>query len=241
VATNFFFRQYRVPTEQKLLDDLTIESIKIYGEDVYYIPRNLNNYDSVYVADDQSSYTWAIPIEMYLKNYGGFEGDGNFMSKFGVEIRDQVLWSVSQRRFMDEVGTSAVLVRPREGDLIYFPLNDKCFQVKEVSKFEHFYQLGRLQTWEMTCELFEYSDEVFATGIPEIDKLQVEFSTNILDFTIQTEDGYPLRDQDGYYLLTENYGVDTDAQGMGEMQAESSQFIDFTVTNPFADITDTET
>jgi hypothetical protein len=235
MSTNHFFNNYKSTKEQRLLDALVVESIQIFGEDVYYIPRNLNNYDIVYGADDRSSYTWAIPIEMYLKSFMGFGGDGNFMSKFGLEIRDQAVWSVAQKRFRDEIGSSSTLVRPREGDLIYFPLNDKCFQIKEVSKFEMFYQLGALQTWDMTCELFEYSDEIFATGNPAIDILQQEFSTNIIDFSIQDQYGNPLRDENGNYILTEGHGVNTLMPQEAEVTAESSQFIDFTVVNPFAD------
>lgn len=239
MATNFFFRHYENRNEQRLLENLAIEAIQIYGEDVMYIPRNLNNYDIVYSADDQSSYTWAIPIEMYIKSYQGFSGDGSFMSKYSIEIHDQITFTVAMRRFMDEIGSQSTLIRPREGDLIYFPLNDKCFQIKAVSKFEQFYQLGALQTWEMTCELFEYSDERFSTGVPEIDKLQVEFNTDILGFVITTQDGYPLRTEDGAYILLEKYGELTLRPEDEAITDEASQVIDFDVDNPFADITDT--
>ena len=102
---------------------------------MYYIPRKLNNYDPVYGADDQSSYEQAIMIEMYIKSINGFSGDGSFLSKFGLEIRDQVVFSVAQRIFSEEVGTVTTQVRPNEGDLIYFPLNNKCFQIKFVNKY----------------------------------------------------------------------------------------------------------
>ena len=131
---------------------------------MYYIPRKLNNYDNVYGADDQSSYENAYSIELYIKSVDGFSGDGDFMSKFGIEIRNQVIFSVAQRRFNEEIGEYTTQVRPNEGDLIYFPLNKKCFQIKYVNKFEMFYQLGALQTWEMTCELFEYSNENLKIG-----------------------------------------------------------------------------
>ena len=103
---------------------------------MYYIPRKLNNYDAVYGADDQSSYENAYPIEIYIKNVDGFQGDGNFMSKFGLEIRDRVVFSMAQRIFNEEIGTFTNQVRPNEGDLIYFPLNKKCFQIKYVNKFK---------------------------------------------------------------------------------------------------------
>ena len=103
---------------------------------------------------------------------------------------------MAQRIFSQEVGTFTDQVRPNEGDLIYFPLNDRCFEIKFVNKYEMFYQLGALQTWEVTCELFEYSNETFNTGIPEIDIIQSKFSMNALDFSI--------KDEADDYLVTED-------------------------------------
>lgn len=237
MATNFFFNNYQASQEQLLLENLIIESIRIYGEDMFYIPRNINNYDGIYNADDQSSYTWPISMEMYIKSVDGFNGDGNFMSKFGLEIRDQVIFSVAQRVFQEEVGNVAALFRPREGDLIYFPLNKKCFQIKFVNKFEMFYQLGALQTWELTCELFEYSDEVFNTGIPEIDVLQTKFSTNVFDWAILAEDGSRITTEEDDYLVLEEFSV-ANASNVGDnydIQQESDDFVDWSVRDPFSE------
>jgi len=237
MATNFYFNNFKQSQEQNLLENLIIEAIRIYGEDMYYVPRNINNLDKLYTADDQSSYTQAFMMEFYIKSVDGFSGDGNFMSKFGLEIRDQVIFSCAQKVFNQEIGAYTTLPRPREGDLIYFPLNNKCFQIKYVNKFEMFYQLGALQTWEMTCELFEYSDEVFNTGIPEIDAIQTKFSTNILDYTINDEQGQPLLDEDGNYIVVEQYDMQT-IIGTGDndiIQQESDQFVDFSVYDPFSE------
>jgi hypothetical protein len=237
MTTNFYFNNYRNSGEQDLLESLIVEAIKIYGEDMYYITRNINNLDKLYTADDQSSYTNAYLCEFYIKSVDGFSGDGNFMSKFGLEIRDQVVFSIAQRTFSNEIGAYTTLVRPNEGDLIYFPLNNKCFQIKFVNKFEMFYQLGALQTWEMTCELFEYSDEVFNTGIPDIDRIQLNFSTNILDYVIMDETGAPLLDEDGDYIEMEQYNLDAiEGSGTnGVMSTESSGFIDFSEMDPFSE------
>ena len=239
MATNFFFNNYQSSQEQSLLEDLIIESIKIYGEDMFYIPRKLNNYDSVYGADDQSSYENAYPIEIYIKNIDGFQGDGSFMSKFGLEIRDRVVFSMAQRVFNEEVGSYTNQVRPNEGDLIYFPLNKKCFQIKYVNKQEFFYQLGSLQTWEVTCELFEYSGETINTGIPEIDILQKKFDTNQYNWSLKDQDGYILLDEDGYMLVLEGSGVDDliPAAENDEIQRESDLFVDFTAYDPFSERT----
>jgi hypothetical protein len=237
MATNFFFNNFQASQEQFLLENLIIESIKIYGQDMYYIPRNINNYDGIYNADDQSSYTWPIPMEMYIKNVDGFNGDGNFMSKFGLEIRDQVVLSIAQKVFLDEVGSIAALPRPREGDLVFFPLNKKCFQIKFVNKFEMFYQLGALQTYELTCELFEYSDEVFNTGIPEIDILQKKYSTNAFDWAILDEDGLHLLNEDDDYIVLEGFelGGVTPMADNTDIQTESDQIIDWSVRDPFSE------
>lgn len=237
MATNFFFNNFQSSQEQLLLENLIIESIKIYGEDMYYIPRKLNNYDAVYGADDQSSYEIAYPIEMYIKNIDGFQGDGNFMSKFGLEIRDRVIFSVAQRIFNEEVGTFTNQVRPNEGDLIYFPLNKKCFQIKYVNKQEMFYQLGALQTWEVTCELFEYAGETLNTGIPEIDILQKKFDTNQYNWALKDETGSILLDEEGNILVLEGSSINDliPSADNDEIQKESDLFVDFTAYDPFSE------
>ena len=202
-----------------------------------YIPRKINNYDSVYGADDQSSFEHAISIEMYIKSIDGFSGDGDFMSKFGLEIRDQVIFSVAQRRFTEEVGEITSQPRPNEGDLIYFPLNNKCFQIKYTNKFEMFYQLGALQTWEMTCELFQYSNEIMNTGIPEIDILQKNFSTNELNCTISDGAGGLLTTEDGSLIDLENVSLQssTPAADNEQIQKESNNFVNFDISDPFSE------
>ena len=204
---------------------------------MYYTPRKLNNYDAVYGADDQSSYENAYPIEMYIKNIDGFQGDGNFMSKFGLEIRDRVIFSMAQRIFNEEVGTFTNQVRPNEGDLIYFPLNRKCFQIKYVNKQEMFYQLGALQTWEVTCELFEYAGETLSTGIPEIDILQKKFDTNQYHWAIKDENGDMLLDEEGNILVLEGSSINDliPSADNDEVQKESDLFVDFTAYDPFSE------
>lgn len=237
MASSFFFNNFQSSQEQLLIENLIIEAIKIYGEDIYYIPRNINNLDKIYYTDDQSSYDRAILIEMYIKSIDGFAGDGNFMSKFGLEIRDQVVFSVAQRVFSQEVSAYTADIRPNEGDLIYFPLNKKCFQVKYVNKTEMFYQLGALQTWEMTCELFEYSNEIFNTGIAEIDAIQVKFDTNIISWSVLTEDCEAILTEDSDYIVSEKYDLEIiDATTENKtIQDESDGFIDFSESDPFSE------
>lgn len=242
MATNFFFNNFQSSQEQILMEDLIIESIKMYGQDMYYIPRVLNNFDDIYVADDQSSYEIAYPVELYIKSINGFSGDGNFMSKFGIEIRDQVVFSIARRVFYNEVGQFTTDPRPNEGDLIYFPLNEKCFQIKYVNQHEMFYPLGKLYTWDITCELFEYSGETLSTGIPQIDDLQVKYDTNMYSFAIQDESGVPILDENGDLILMEDSSINDlphysegDLNIMNEeIQDESDTFIDFSAIDPFS-------
>jgi hypothetical protein len=159
------------------------------------------------------------------------------MSRFGIEIRNQVVFSMAQRIFSEEVGTFTDQVRPNEGDLIYFPLNDRCFEIKFVNKYEMFYQLGALQTWEVTCELFEYSNETFNTGIPEIDIIQSKFSMNALDFSIKDEADDYLVTEDSEYIILEGKAVDDliPADDSDEIQQESDNMVLFSTEDPFSE------
>lgn len=244
MATNFYFRNYDASNEQDLLHDLIIESIKIYGEDMYYVPRELKRYDRLFGEDDISEYNRAIFVELYIKSVDGFTGDGNFMSKFGLQIRDQAVFSIAQRVFSAEVAALTGQTRPNEGDLIYFPLNQKCFKIMYVKKQEFFYPMGTLPTWEITVELFEYGSERMNTGIPEIDRLQSEFSMNILDYALRDESGNILLDESENVIVDEKYNLstlnpasDNDAiqEGTDNFPLGSNDFVDFTERNPFAE------
>ena len=216
---------------------MVIESIQMYGHDVYYIPRTLNNYDPIYGADDISSYEKAYLIDMYIKSVDGFSGDGNFYSKFaGLEIRDQIVFSVARRTFQSEVADYTNQLRPNEGDLIYFTMNKRLFQIKYVNKYEIFYQVGNLTTWELTCELFEYSNETLSTGIEEIDSIQTNLSTNALDWSILDEDGNALLDEDGNYLILQESIIGTNpGDNTTDIQTEGDDFVDFTQQDPFSE------
>ena len=173
MSTNPYFNHFAANNEQTLWEDLIVESIQIYGIDVRYIPRTLNNIDEIFGQDDLASYENAYPVEMYVESVFGFSGDKTFISKFaGVEIRDQVKFVVARRAFNTHVGTATSFVRPREGDLVYFPLNRKCFEIKAVEDKPYFYPLGALQTFRLECELYEYSSEQFNTGNTAVDRTE---------------------------------------------------------------------
>ena len=168
MATNSYFRTFDARNEQELLHSLTQESIKIYGHDVSYIPRTLVNTDTVLGEDSISEYKDAYSVEMFIKSVDGFEGEGDLISKFGLEVRDQIVFSLARRAWEGlDLG-----VRPKEGDLVYFPLTSKLFQIMFVEHETPFYQNGALPTFDLTCELFVYSDEKIDTDVDDIDVIE---------------------------------------------------------------------
>lgn len=238
MATNVFFQNYDHPGEQELLEDLVIESIRQYGQDMFYLPRKLNNYDPIFGEDDSSSYEASYMVEMYIKSVDGFEGDGTFLSKFGLEIRDRVTFTVARRVFEEEVTSNEQIPRPNEGDLIFFPMNKKCFQIKYVEKFNMFYPLGTLPTYDLQCELFEYGGEQMNTGIEEIDSLQSNFSINAIDYVIRAEDGSILLDEDGNYIVNELYlqnEMISETEDNDLIQQQADDILDFSSRDPFSE------
>jgi hypothetical protein len=180
MPTNFYFNHFprNITNEQLLVEDLLIESLKIYGMDCYYLPREVragNSIDTLMGEDQLKTYTKAYPLEMYLENVSGMDGEQDIISKFGLEIRDEITLLVSRRRFKYHVGVNRT--RPLEGDLIYVPLVQNFFEIMHV---EHendqamFYTLGRgrganVYVYALKLKQFVFSDEVIETGISEID------------------------------------------------------------------------
>jgi hypothetical protein len=170
MATNVYFRNYDNFNEQNLIDDLVIESIRMYGIDVKYISGLFNNVDTIFNEDDTPLYDEMYDFEVYIKNVDGFEGEGDFLSKFGLEIRDQVTFTVAIRTFEKYVTrVNQTKVRPRENDIIWLPLNEKMYKITYVEHESVFYQAGKLQVYDIKCELMDYSNERFDTGRYEID------------------------------------------------------------------------
>ena len=236
-VSNFFFNNYASSKEQDLLNNLIVEATNIHGLDCYYVPRNINNKDKIYYTDDQSSYTDPYLVALYVENVDGFQGDGNFMSKFGLEIRDQIVLSIPIDSFNSEIGAYTAQLRPNEGDIIFFPFNKKCFQIKFVDKFEMFFMHGRVYTYRLTCELFEYSNETFSTGIPDLDAIQTKYSTNIIDWAVLDETGAPIVTEESDYIVNEKYdleAIDPTTENK-EIQNESDDFIDFSEADPFSE------
>jgi hypothetical protein len=229
--------------EQRLIEDLVAESIQIYGVECFYIPRTLVNEDLLFTEDALSKFDNAYQLEMYVKNVDGFEGDGKFLSKFGLEIRDEMTLTVSQRRFSEEVLESTDNTNePIEGDIIYFPLNKKMFEVKFVDHESIFYQMGSIQTYDLRCEMFEYSHQKIDTGIPAIDKIEEDYSGDKNFYNLKDELGYDLTMENGAAIVLEEYKIEnTDSSAINEFLTKqttnpTTNFVDWSESNPFGDL-----
>jgi hypothetical protein len=171
MATNPYFKDYS--GEQSLVEDLTVEIIKTMGRDVVYIPRDKFKQDLLFGEQWGTFFKTGIPIEMYIDSVVGFEGQGDITTKFGIEIKDNINLTVARKRFTEEIQTRVPeLTRPREGDLIFFPLAKALFEINFVEHENPFYSLGKLYSYRLTCELFTYNEEAVRTGNTDIDSIE---------------------------------------------------------------------
>jgi len=238
MATNVYFDNFTNTPEQNLIEDLVIESIRIYGHDIWFCPRTVNNYDNTYNEDAISSYDSSYQIEMYIKNVEGFEGEGDFLSKFNIQIRDEITFTVANKVYNELIGDLNDTPRPREGDLIFMPLTEKVYVIKFVEHESIFYQMGSLQVFDLRCELFEYSGETLNTGLTQIDDLQEKYSQSP-----SAEDGLQ-RDANNNVIIDANTGrplgvssdwnPDDPFSDNNELQLRSD-FIDWSEQDPFSE------
>lgn len=212
--------------EQMLLSDLIEESIKIWGQEFQYIPRQLVAKNEILGEDRLSRFNHAYPIEMYVETPNGFLGQGEFVSKFGLYIEQSMQITMSRRRWFELVarfGNNILPERPAEGDLIYYPITNRLFEIKLVDKETGFWQLGQLQTFKLTIELFQYSSERIDTGVPEIDSFETLRSFDQTNLTETPDEN-------------NNVGIDSpDNYGDNRKFREQFQPISFDPTNPFSE------
>ena len=181
MPTNVYFN-HAVQSEQDLHEDLVVESLRFYGHECFYLPRTIVDEDELFGEDTSSKFDDAYSVEMYIENTEGFEGEGDLLSKFGVEVRDQATFVLSRRtwnRFVSLDQNLVTATRPQEGDLIYFPLGNQVFEIRFVEHENPFYQLGKLNVFKLQCETFEYSHEAFDTGIAELDGVEDSFAYQV--------------------------------------------------------------
>ena len=243
-------------SEKRLYEDLIIEVLKIYGQDVYYLPRTLVNRDLILGEDMLSKFSSALLLEAYMETTEGFAGEQEIINKFGLEIREDTTFMISKRRFTEAVDNKATLVkegRPNEGDIIYLPLMNSFFEIQFVQDQQPFFQLGQLPVYKLVCTRFEYSSERLDTGIAEIDGAEDQYSLDQLQhqFSLENETGSLLLENDSAsgennYLLLETYNLQTqstyannndlDTEAGFDTSSTADDILDFTERNPFGEV-----
>jgi len=248
MPTNVYFDTGTVP-EQHLYEDLIIEQLRIYGQDVYYIPRKLVGEDKIFGEDALSKFEDAYLIEMYIDNIDGYEGEKELMTKFGLDIQDDATFTVSRRRWEQFVSIDNNIIessRPNEGDLVFWPKGNKLFEITFVDKDDPFYQVHNLPTYKLKCKTFEYGSEALDTGITEIDAVETNYSLDMLSHQLTLESGTgsgsilmenPVEGSAASYIILETYNVatiDKNSQN-DDFEVADDNILDFTESNPFGD------
>ena len=224
MPTNVYFDTGTKP-EQHLYEDLMIEQLKIYGQDVFYIPRTLVKEDELFGEDTLSKFDDAYLIEMYFENVEGYEGEKEIMSKFGLQMNEDVTFVVARRRFEQLVSHDSNLIvktRPNEGDLVYFPKVNKIFEISFVDHDDPFYQVHNVPAFKLKCKTFEYGGEDIDTGITEIDAIETANSLDMLTFQITMEQSSSTTFNEGIELEdgTGNLELETQTGGTDNVIGE---------------------
>jgi hypothetical protein len=245
MSTNFYFQAGNTSgttNEQRLVEDLIIESLKIYGHDVYYLPRTQVKLDTLFGEDILSQFTQAYPIEMYLTNVEGWAGEKEIFTKFGIEVRDKATFIVAKRRWENSVEQMAQAVqlpdRPAEGDLIYLPKTDAMFEIKFVEHLDPFFQVGKFYVYSLQCELWQYSSEAVQTGIDEIDDDFIERSANVYAYDLLAQSGDRILTQDGGSIILSSYSTENNniLSDNDDFQTQGQSILDFSIINPFGEV-----
>ena len=252
MPTNVYF-DTGTTSEQRLYEDIIIEQLKIYGQDVYYLPRKLANKDSIFGEDPASSFDDSYIIEMYVDNSDGYMGEQEIIKKFGLELRDDITFIVSKLRWETLVSNNSDLVveRPQEGDLVYFPTTNAFFEIQFVEHEAPFYQQSALPVYKLSCTKWEYASERLDTGITSIDATEDDLSTDTMQFqfALENETGsFVIESSIGAidYLINESFTMATqqpvDTGQAFETAAGTTttstgdDILDFSERNPFGEV-----
>jgi hypothetical protein len=259
MAVNHFFQGGNGignKNEKSLYEDLIIEGLKIYGHDVYYLPRTLVNQDLILGEDSLSKFDDSYLIEMYVETTEGLAGEQELINKFGLEVREETTFMLSKRRWNDAVDSYHTMIkegRPNEGDIIYYPLLNKFFEISFVEDQEPFFQLGNLPVYKLRARTWEYSSERLDTGVSEIDSAEDQFSLDMLAHQFMLEDGsgaLQLENDsvngDKNYFINEEYNLQTQSTYADNLDLDaaagfntadtSDDILDFTERNPFGEV-----
>ena len=254
MPTNVYF-DTGTTSEQRLYEDLIIEQLKIYGQDVYYLPRKIANKDNIFGEDPASSFDDSYIIEMYVDNTDGYMGEQEIINKFGLELRDDIKFTVSKLRWETLISNNSDLVaeRPQEGDLVYFPTTNAFFEIQFVEHEQPFYQQSALPVYKLSCTKFEYSSERIDTGIVEIDSTEDSLSTDTMNFqfSLENETGSFVVESDIgkiEYLINESFAMATqqpvdqglifEEQAGTTTSSTTDDILDFSERNPFGEVDD---
>ena len=254
MPTNVYF-DTGTTSEQRLYEDLIIEQLKIYGQDVYYLPRKLANKDTIFGEDPASSFDDSYIIEMYVDNTDGYMGEQEIIKKFGLELRDDIRFTLSKLRWETLVKNNGDLVaeRPQEGDLVYFPTTKAFFEIQFVEHEQPFYQQSALPVYKLSCTRWEYSSERLDTGITAIDTVEDNLSVDTMQFqfALENETGSLLLESDLgaiNYFLNEDFTMKTqqpvdDGQAFEDKAGTTTSstgddILDFSERNPFGEVDD---
>ena len=253
MPTNVYF-DTGTTSEQRLYEDLIIEQLKIYGQDVYYLPRKIANKDTIFGEDPASSFDDSYIIEMYVDNTDGYMGEQEIIKKFGLELRDDITFTVSKLRWERLISNNSDLqttLRPNEGDLVYFPTTKAFFEIQFVEHEQPFYQQSALPIYKLSCTKWEYASERLDTGITAIDSTEDSLSTDTMNFqfTLENEVGsFVLESSIGAidYLINEDFTMATqqpsddgqafETQAGTNTSSTSDDILDFSERNPFGEV-----
>ncbi len=255
MPTNVYF-DTGTTSEQRLYEDLIIEQLKIYGQDVYYLPRKIANKDSIFGEDPASSFDDSYIIEMYVDNTDGYMGEQEIIKKFGLELRDDIVFTVSKLRWETLISNNSDLqttLRPNEGDLVYFPTTKAFFEIQFVEHEAPFYQQSALPVYKLSCTKWEYSSERIDTGITAIDSTEDSLSTDTMNFqfSLENETGsFVMESSVGAidYLINEDFTMATQQpvdQGQAfetaagtNTSSTADDILEFSERNPFWEVDD---
>ena len=254
MPTNVYF-DTGTTSEQRLYEDLIIEQLKIYGQDVYYLPRKIANKDTIFGEDPASSFDDSYIIEMYVDNVDGYMGEQEIIKKFGLELRDDIVFTLSKLRWETLIKNNSDLTaeRPQEGDLVYFPTTNAFFEIQFVEHEQPFYQQSALPVYKLSCTRFEYSSERLDTGISTIDSVETSLSTDTMQFqfSLEAETGsIVLESSIGAidYLINEDFTMaDQATNNQGQIfeteagtttSSTADDILDFSERNPFGEVDD---
>ena len=250
--------------EKRLYEDLIIEGLKIYGQDVYYLPRTLVNRDLILGEDMLSKFSSALLLEAYMETTEGFAGEQEIVKKFGLEIREDTTFMIAKKRFNQAVDEKATLVaegRPNEGDIIYYPLMNSFFEIQFVEDQEPFFALGQLPVYKLRVTRWEYSSEKLDTGLEAIDSAEDKYTLDQLNYKFSLETGQAALDGEGsirleqdlstgepQFLMNEDFtesaiqtqssyasNTDLDTEAGFDTSSALDDILDFTERNPFGD------